>query len=124
ATSGREEAGATERIWMVPIVWNSADLPDLVPPIPAETVLDEIARLGYAGTQLGIGFPRGRALAAGLASRGLRLAEVYAALPCDASGPGPAAAEAERVALDELQAGAVDVQVVALARIPERLGVV
>jgi len=120
ATPLREEAAATERIGIVPIVWNNADLPDLVPPIPAETVLDEIARLGYAGTQLGIGFPRGRALAAGLASRGLRLAEVYAALPCDASGPGPAAADAARVALDELHAAAGDVLVVALALSPER----
>ena len=116
----RVQPSSTERIGIVPILWNNADLPDLAAPIPAETVLDEIARLGYSGTQLGIGFPRGRALAAELASRGLRLAEVYAALPCDALGPAPAAAEVARAALDELDAAGGDVLVVALALSPER----
>ena len=103
ATPLREKAAGGDRIGIVPILWNNADLPDLAPPVPALTVLDEIARLGYSGTQLGIGFPRGRALAAELASRGLRLAEVYVALPGDASGPAPAAAEVARAGIEELE---------------------
>ena len=74
-------------IGTVPILWNNVDLPDLIPPVDAVTVLDEIARTGYEGTQLGNGFPRGAALAATLAERGLRLAEVYASLPCSVDGP-------------------------------------
>jgi len=120
ATPLRKGAPAGDRIGIVPIIWNNADLPDLAPPVPALTVLDEIARLGYSGTQLGVGFPRGRALAAELASRRLRLAEVYAALPCDASGPAPAAAEVARAGLEELDAAGGDVLVVALAPSPER----
>ena len=120
ATPLREKAAGGDRIGIVPILWNNADLPDLAPPVPALTVLDEIARLGYSGTQLGIGFPRGRALAAELASRGLRLAEVYVALPGDASGPAPAAAEVARAGLEELNAAGGDVLVVALALSPER----
>jgi inosose dehydratase len=116
----RKEAPADDRIGIVPILWNNADLPDLAPPVPAMTVLDEIARLGYSGTQLGIGFPKGRELAAALASRRLRLAEVYVALPCDASGPAPAAVEVARAGLEELDAAGGDVLVVALALSPER----
>ena len=120
ANPRRKEAPADDRIGIVPILWNNADLPDLAPPVPAMTVLDEIARLGYSGTQLGIGFPKGRELAAALASRRLRLAEVYVALPCDASGPAPAAVEVARAGLEELDAAGGDVLVVALALSPER----
>ena len=65
------------RIGTVPILWNNADLPDLGPVVPADVVLDEIARLGYEGTQTGVGFPAGAELARALAQRNLRLAEVY-----------------------------------------------
>jgi inosose dehydratase len=116
----RTEPAASGRIGIVPIVWNNADLADLAPPVPATTVLDEIARLGYSGTQLGIGFPRGRELVAELASRGLRLAEVYVALPCDRSGPGAGAEELARAALDELHSAGGDVLVVALGLSAER----
>lgn len=119
-TPARQEVSAVDRIGIVPILWNNADLSDLAPAVPALTVLDEIARLGYSGTQLGLGFPRGRVLAAELASRGLRLAEVYAALPCDASGPAPEAGEVARAGLEELDAAGGDVLVVALALSPER----
>lgn len=118
-TAARRPAAA-DRIGVVPIIWNNADLSDLGPPIPADTVLDEIARLGYAGTQLGVGFPRGRVLAAGLASRGLRLAEVYVALPCDPNGPSPTALEIGLAALDELHAAGGDVLVAALELSPDR----
>ena len=47
------------------------------------TILDEIARLGYEGTQLGHDFPRGDELRRALSGRRLRLAEVYAAAPRD-----------------------------------------
>lgn len=116
----RSKSAINGRIGVVPILWNNADLPDLAEPVPASTVLDEIARLGYSGTQLGIGFPRGRALAAELASRGLRLAEVYVALPCDQSGPGAAAVEVGRAALDELHTAGGDMLVVALELSSER----
>jgi inosose dehydratase len=118
ATSAR--LAGRKRIGIVPIVWNNADLPDLAPLIPPETVLNEIARLGYAGTQLGIGFPRGPELARALDSRGLQLAEVYVALPCDGSGPARDAAKLGRDALEELRAAGGDVLVVALAQSPER----
>ena len=78
-------------IGCVPIVWNNADWLDLAPETPAETVLDEIARLGFAGTQHGRGFPEGDELRAALARRGLRFAELYSALAGDrrtASRPG------------------------------------
>lgn len=86
-------------IGTVPILWNNVDLPDLVPPVDAATVLDEIARTGYEGTQFGNGFPRGKALAAMLAERDLRFAEIYASLPCSVDGP---AANAVEVGLERL----------------------
>jgi inosose dehydratase len=108
------------RIGTVPILWNNADLPDLAPNVPADRVLDEIARLGFEGTQAGIGFKTGRALKAELASRSLTLAEVYAELPADASGPHASAGDSVLGALDRLNAADGDVLVVALALSPER----
>jgi inosose dehydratase len=105
---------------VVPIIWNNADLGDHAPLVPADQVLDEIARLGYAGTQLGIGFPAGPALTAALERRGLRLAEVYAALPCDARGPTSDALEVGRQRLAELHAAGGEILVVALDAAPER----
>ena len=46
-------------IGTVPILWNNVDLADLRHGTDAPTILDEIARTGYEGTQLGIGFPGG-----------------------------------------------------------------
>jgi inosose dehydratase len=107
-------------VGVVPIIWNNADLPQLGSPLPADEVLDEIARLGYAGTQLGVGFPTGAELQTKLRARYLRLAEVYAALPCDADGPGPAALELALERLAVLHAAGGDVLVVALERVDER----
>ena len=76
-------------IGCVPIVWNNADWLDLAPETPAETVLDEIARLGFAGTQHGRGFPEGDVLREALARRGLRFAELYSALDATEDGLAP-----------------------------------
>ncbi len=70
----------------MPIVWNNADLPDLAPTVPYEEILDDLARLGYAGCQFGRGFPEGIRLAPELARRNLRMAERYWTLPADADG--------------------------------------
>lgn len=51
------------------------------------TILDEIARVGYEGTQMGDDFPEGAALRDGLHERGLRLAEVYVPIPATVDGP-------------------------------------
>jgi inosose dehydratase len=107
-------------IGAVPILWNNVDVPDLAPRVGADVVLDEIARLEYAGTQTGVGFPEGAALASELQRRGLRLAEVYAALPCSIGGPSPAAAEVARDRLSALHEAGGDVLVIALEVTPER----
>ena len=85
ATPGQPLLGAT--IGINQILWANDDLPDIAPPIDPLTILDEMARLGYRGSQLGMTFPRGEALRAALRSRDLRIAEVYACLPCGADGP-------------------------------------
>ena len=101
-------------IGYVPIVWNNADLFDLAPETAAATVLDEIARLGYHGTQFGRGFPEGDELRATLAQRNLRFAELYSALR---AGPDGLAADAREVAhgdLERLVAAGGEVLVVAI----------
>ena len=87
-------------IGTVPIVWNNADLFDLAPETAAATVLDEIARLGYAGTQFGRGFPEGGELRDALSQRGLRFAELYSAI---GAGPDGLAEDARDVAHRDLQ---------------------
>lgn len=108
-------------VGIVPIIWNNADLPDLGPPVAADHVLDEIARLGFEGTQTGIGYPSGTALLEALRARGLRLAEVYAALPFTADGPDGDALTVGRTRLAELHAADGDVLVVALGLSPGRM---
>ena len=101
-------------IGTVPIVWNNADLFDLAPETAATTVLDEIARLGFAGTQFGRGFPEGDELRGELAQRGLRFAELYSAV---GAGPDGLAADASDVAhrdLTRLVAAGGEVRVVAV----------
>ncbi len=73
-------------IGTVPIVWNNADLFDLAPETVAATVLDEIARLGFDGTQFGRGFPEGAELREALAGRSLRFAELYSAVTAGPDG--------------------------------------
>jgi inosose dehydratase len=107
-------------IGTVPILWNNVDLFDLAPVVDPETVLDEIARTGFEGTQEGRGFPRGAALRMAVSGRGLRLAEVYVSLPCGADGPLPGALEAARERLRVLHDGGGDVLVAALDTSPER----
>ena len=75
------------RLGVVPILWNNVDLADLTPPTPIETILDVAVDLGYDGVQFGRGFPEGAALRDTLDARGLRLAELYAELPCTPAGP-------------------------------------
>src|SRR2546423_3682714 len=101
-------------IGTVPILWNNVDQPHLAAPVDATTVVDDIARTGYEGTQLGTGFPGGGELKAMLVERGLRLAEVYASLPCTAEGPAEHALEVGRERLELLHDGGGDVLVLAL----------
>ncbi|MDQ3690919.1 MAG: sugar phosphate isomerase/epimerase [Chloroflexota bacterium] len=101
-------------IGYVPIVWNNADLFDLAPETAAGLVLDEIARLGYAGTQFGRGFPEGDELRSILAQRGLRYAELYSALPAGPEGLGDGASEIAHRDLERLVAAGGEVLVVAL----------
>jgi len=98
----------------VPIVWNNADDPGIAPETAAGTVLDEITRLGYAGIQFGRGFPEGPELVSALASRTLRYAELYSALPAGPDGLTAEAAEIARRDLDRLVAAGGEVLVVAL----------
>lgn len=107
-------------IGVVPIVWNNADLPDLAPQVAAKDLLDEIARLGFDGMQLGAGFPAGNALRDALVAHGLRLAEAYVEMPCLVGGPTVEALEIARRRLGELHAAGGEVLVVALNRPPER----
>lgn len=104
---------AAAPIGAVPIVWNNVDLHDLAPTVPAELVLDDIQRLGFAGCQFGRGFPEGDDLRRALSSRGLRLAERYCELPSDGNGLG---ISARRIAFDLLeQAMAEDTEVLVVA---------
>lgn len=105
---------------LVPIVWNNVDLPDLAETVPAEHVLDEIARLGFEGPQFGRGFPEGAALRPLLESRGLRFAERYVDLPGDDGGPLPASVEAARVALRSFVEAGGEMFVAAANGSPER----
>lgn len=102
------------RIGVVPIVWNNVDVEDLASEVPVETVLDAIVRLGYAGCQFGRGFPEGSDLRAALAGRGLRMAEVYAELPCTADRLAPDALDIGRARLAILHEAGGDVLVPAL----------
>ena len=101
-------------IGSVPILWNNVDVEELRLGTSAATIIDEIARLGYDGTQFGLGFPEGEELRTVLAARGLRLAEVYAALPATADGLANDALAIGRERLRLLHDGGGDVLCVAL----------
>lgn len=107
-------------IGTVPILWNNVDLDDLRLGTPAETILDDIARTGYDGTQLGLGFPEGEELRAALAQRGLRLAEVYASIRATVDGPVPTALDEARERLRLLVAGGGEVLCIAFDGSPDR----
>lgn len=108
-------------IGTVPILWNNVDLEELRLGTDGSTILDEIARVGYEGTQLGIGFPEGQALRDALHGRSLRLAEVYVSLPATADGPTEDAQTIGRERLRLLSGGAGDVLCVALDLSPGRI---
>ena len=97
----------------VPILWNNVDIAELRLGTSAESILDDIARTGYDGTQLGLGFPEGDALRGVLAARELRLAEVYASIPATIEGPTAAALDDVRERLRLLVAGGGEVLCVA-----------
>lgn len=66
------------RFGTVPILWNNDDVPDLTPAVPYETVLDEIAAAGFAGTELGSNYPRdAQTLRPALDARNLTLSGAY-----------------------------------------------
>jgi inosose dehydratase len=98
-------------IGTVPILWYGAADGDRW---DAASLLDEIGRLGYEGTQLGREFPPGSALRDDLARRGLRLAEVYVPLTATPDGPSEGAMDVARACLDRLHQGAGDILCVAV----------
>lgn len=114
------DALAQASIGTVPILWNNVDIEELRLGTEAGEILDEIARTGFEGTQLGLGFPEGEALARELEARGLRLAEVYASLPATADGPSPDALAVGRERLALLHAAGGEVLCVALDLSPGR----
>src|SRR5437773_746322 len=114
------EALARSPIGTVPILWNNVDVTELRLGTDAAALLDEIARVGFEGTQLGLGFPEGDALKAILAARGLRIAEVYAALPVTATGLADDALAIGRERLRLLRDGGGEVLCVALDGCAER----
>lgn len=114
------DALAEASIGTVPILWNHVDGGEDERPPSAATILDEIARLGYEGIQLGPGFPDGSRLRTALATRGLRLAEVYAALPATSAGLADDALAVGRERLRLLHGGGGDVLCVAFDGTPDR----
>jgi inosose dehydratase len=104
----------------VPILWNNVDIPELRLGAAADVVLDDIARTGYAGTQLGIDFPEGDALKGILAARGLRLAEVYAWFGATVEGPIAGSLEQVRERIRLLRAGGGEVLCIAFDGTQER----
>lgn len=73
--------GSEFRVGFAPITWNNEDLKDLRPPVPYGSVLDEIQAAGYAGTEVGDGFPSDpRELRAALDARGLALPSAWCGL--------------------------------------------
>jgi inosose dehydratase len=104
----------------VPILWNNVDVAELRHGTDADSILDDIARTGYDGCQLGLGFPEGDALRETLAARELRLAEVYASIPATIDGPTAVALAEVRERLRLLVAGGGEVFCVALDGSPGR----
>ena len=107
-------------IGTVPILWNNVDIAELRLGTHAEAILDDIARTGYDGCQLGLGFPEGETLRATLAARELRLAEVYASIPATVDGPAAGALADVRDRLRLLVAGGGEVFCIALDGSPGR----
>lgn len=105
----------TFRLAAAPTLWNHDALPALTAPgVPYAQVLDEIAQLGYAGTELGAGFPGDfERLKQELDRRGLSLAgAAYAPGLLDASEVEAAFAALDPW-LDGLQAAGCETLLVA-----------
>lgn len=111
---------ATARIGTVPILWNNVDIAELRLGTTADAILDDIARTGYDGTQLGLGFPEGQVLRLALAARELALAEVYASITATVDGPTPTALAEVRERLRLLVEGGGEVLCIAFDGCPER----
>jgi inosose dehydratase len=112
---------ARAKVGIVPIIFANDDLPELTPPMEPELLVDEIARLGFTGTQLSRALPLGAALQPALQRRGLRIAEVYAALPCTSDGPPPHARDHAHAQLEALSETYGDVLVVSYHLSKERV---
>lgn len=110
-------------IGTVPILWNNVDIEELRLGTDHATILDEIARTGFEGTQLGLGFPEGDDLRRALAQRDLRLAEVYGSISATVDGPAPTALADARERLRLLHSGGGDVLCLALDISPGRMEV-
>ena len=101
------------------MLWSNADgAPRDV--TDAMAILDEIARVGYEGTQLGDGFPEGAELRDALRERGLRLAEVYVPIPATVDGPASDALAIAEERLRLLHDGEGEVLCLALDGSPDR----
>ena len=107
-------------IGAVPILWNNVDIAELRLGTAHETILDEIARTGYDGVQLGIGFPEGDELRRTLAERDLRLAEVYASIASTVDGPTAGALSDVRDRMRLLIEGGGEVLCIAFDSSPDR----
>lgn len=107
-------------IGTVPILWLNTAATDPRYPSDAATILDEIARIGYEGTQFGAGFPEGTALGRELADRGLRLAEVYLPIPATVDGPTADAMDVATECLRILHDAGGDVLCAAVDGSPDR----
>ena len=83
-------------------------------------ILDEIARIGYEGTQYRPGFPTGPVLRDALDRRGLRLAEVYVPLPATVDGPTSEALDVAMHLLELLHEANGDMLCLALDGSPDR----
>jgi inosose dehydratase len=121
-TSLRHATDALPRasIGTAPILWRNVESAGRREPTDALTVLDEIARIGYEGTQLGVDFPEGSDLRQALDARALRLAEAYAAIPTTVDGPRADALDVTLERLRLLEAGGGEVLCVAVDGSPDR----
>ena len=107
-------------IGIAPMLWaTTAAEADRAAPEPLG-ILDEIARVGYEGTQYRPGFPTGGALRDALARRGLRLAEVYVPLPATVDGPGAEALDVAASLLALLHEAGGEMLCLALHGSPDR----
>lgn len=110
----RGDALPQASIGAVPMLWIDSGTTD------ATAILDEIARIGFEGTQFGTGFPEGERLRDELAGRGLRLAEVYLPIPATAEGPGADAMDVAQEHLRLLHDAGGEVLCVAIDGSPDR----